>query len=330
MPTVSVVIPTYNRAFVIGDAIRSVLEQTFQDFEIIVVDDGSTDNTAEVVKSFNDDRIRYIRLDKNRGAAAARNVGTRESKGEYIAFLDSDDLWLPTKLEKQLEVFKKSNPGVGVVYCDIFVLLRHRVYVVKRRDKGHIYSELLGGAISTPSLLIRREILKDVGGWDESFPAVQDRELELRISKKYGFEYVDSIEVVVRAFSKGVSYLNNPNRILGLNLFMKKYLKDLLANKQAMGKTYIEMAHSYCRIGKCNIGIKYMLKAVSLGYVKPTVGIMLLVAMFGSDIYNIIWSIYQTIHRLFFKVWGRKRIPKNIMEFLMRYERNKRLLGLSK
>jgi len=90
-PTVSVIIPTYNRAHTIGRAIKSVLNQTYQDFEIIVVDDGSTDNTEEVVKSFRDKRIRYIQHKKNKGAAAARNTGIKSAKGKYIAFQDSDD-----------------------------------------------------------------------------------------------------------------------------------------------------------------------------------------------------------------------------------------------
>ena len=112
-PKVSVIIPTYNRAHLVGRAIRSVLNQTYQDFEIIVVDDGSTDNTEEVVKSFNDPRIRYIRHEKNRGGSAACNTGIRAARGEYIAFQDSDDEWLPEKLEKQMQVFENTPTGVG-------------------------------------------------------------------------------------------------------------------------------------------------------------------------------------------------------------------------
>jgi len=115
-PIVSVIIPTYIRAHVLAKAIQSLLNQTYQDFEIIVVDDGSIDNTEEVVKSFNDPRIRYIRHKENCGGSAARNTGIRAAYGECIAFQDSDDEWLPEKLEKQMQVFENAPAEVGVVY----------------------------------------------------------------------------------------------------------------------------------------------------------------------------------------------------------------------
>lgn len=106
MPKVSVIIAAYNRAHLIGRALRTVLEQTYNDFEVIIVDDASTDNTENVIKSFDDARIKYIRHDKNKGAAAAWNTGIRASKGEYIAFQDSDDEWAEDKLEKQMNAFR--------------------------------------------------------------------------------------------------------------------------------------------------------------------------------------------------------------------------------
>src|SRR5436190_11436655 len=116
-PTVSVVIPVFNRAVAVRRAIDSVLAQTFQDFEIIVVDDGSTDDTAESVSSFQDPRITLIRHDRKRGGSAARNTGIRSSSGAYVAFLDSDDEWLPAKLERQLEVFGRSDDELALVYA---------------------------------------------------------------------------------------------------------------------------------------------------------------------------------------------------------------------
>ena len=112
-PIVSVIIPTYNRAHLIDKAIKSVLNQTYQDFEIIVVDDGSTDNTNEVLKNFTDSRIHYIFHTSNLGVSAARNTGIKTSQGEYIALLDSDDDWLPEKLDKQVDVLQNESSEVG-------------------------------------------------------------------------------------------------------------------------------------------------------------------------------------------------------------------------
>ena len=115
-PQVTVIIPAYNRAYVISRSIASVLAQTYPYFEIIVVDDGSVDNTEAVVKSFKDSRIKYIRHEVNKGISAVRNTGINEAAGEYIAFLDSDDEWLPTKLEKQMHILKNKSLRVSVAY----------------------------------------------------------------------------------------------------------------------------------------------------------------------------------------------------------------------
>lgn len=129
-PTVSVIIPTYNRAHTIKRAILSVLNQTYQGFEIIVVDDCSTDNTREVIEKFGDKRIRYIRKKANKGAAAAGNTGIKAVRGEYIVFLDSDDKWLPNKLDEQIKVLKVTSPKVGVVYTETQRLMRGQEFFI--------------------------------------------------------------------------------------------------------------------------------------------------------------------------------------------------------
>src|SRR5438034_8399752 len=117
MSRVSVIIPTYNRARYLSDAIRSVVNQTFQDFEIIVIDDCSQDQTRIATDSFKDQRIKYLTHDSNRGEAAARNTGIQKSTGSYIAFLDDDDQWAPEKLQLQIQIFEQSATKVGLVYC---------------------------------------------------------------------------------------------------------------------------------------------------------------------------------------------------------------------
>jgi len=122
-PIVSIILPTRNRCHLIRGAVESVLNQTFSDIEVIIVDDGSTDKTAQVVTNLNDRRIRYERLNESRGAPVARNIGISLAKGEYIAFQDSDDEWLPQKLEKQMQAFEVSKPEVGVIYTGFYRIM---------------------------------------------------------------------------------------------------------------------------------------------------------------------------------------------------------------
>ena len=117
MPRVSVIIPTYRRPDFLGKAIESVLNQTFQDFEVIIVDDASNDNTGEVVRGFVDKRIHYVCHEVNRGGAAARNTGILKARGRYIAFLDDDDEWFPEILQLQISLLDQSPPEVGGIYA---------------------------------------------------------------------------------------------------------------------------------------------------------------------------------------------------------------------
>lgn len=119
---VSVIIPTYNRANLILQAVKSVLNQTYKNFEIIIVDDGSSDNTEDVINVIHDNRIRYIKHAINKGASAARNTGIREAKGKYIAFQDSDDHWLPDKLEKQVKRIENTPDHVGAVFGGYWII----------------------------------------------------------------------------------------------------------------------------------------------------------------------------------------------------------------
>ena len=167
-PTVSVIIPTYNRAHLVGRAIQSVLEQTYKDFELIVIDDGSNDNTEYIIKEFQkkDKRIKYIAYKKNKGGSAARNAGIKSSKGEYIAFLDSDDEWLSEKLEKQIRLFSSMPAKVGVIYCGRYDFdddtgierLRSCLF------EGDVRIELFRGwCPSTTLLMIRRQCFDAIG-----------------------------------------------------------------------------------------------------------------------------------------------------------------------
>lgn len=161
VPTVSIIIPTYNRAHLIERAIESVLHQTYQDFELIIIDDGSTDNTDDIINKFQkkDDRIIYLKHDRNKGGSAARNTGIKASRGEYIAFLDSDDEWLPEKLEKQMDFFESNN--YGFIYCNMIIedKIDNTKKNLKINIKDDIFIDLLkiGSGICTSALLVKKK-----------------------------------------------------------------------------------------------------------------------------------------------------------------------------
>jgi lipopolysaccharide biosynthesis glycosyltransferase len=209
---VSVIIPTYNRADMITESVKSVLNQTYADFELLVVDDGSTDDTKQVVESIRDERIRYIAMPENGGAGAARNEGIRQAKYDYIAFQDSDDYWLPEKLEKQMKLLAQ-HPEAGLVYCAYECRLSNgAVQIVPSREilmnekSGHIYEYMLErNTIGAPTVLMRRECLEKTGIFNEKLSALEDWELFLRISKEYEIAYLDEALVKVHPQNDGVS-----------------------------------------------------------------------------------------------------------------------------
>ncbi len=198
-PLISVIIPTFNRGHCLEESIRSVRDQNFPDFELIVVDDGSVDNTIEVVNQFPD--IRFIRLDKNRGVSFARNCGLKQAQGDWIAFLDSDDLWKKGKLQAQVQ-WVNQHPDCYAVYTDeIWVRNGVRVNQMKKHQKysGEIFQYCLPLCIVSPSsVLLRTKMLNEVGGFDESMLVCEDYDLWLRIAKQYPFHFIDEKLIVKR------------------------------------------------------------------------------------------------------------------------------------
>jgi glycosyltransferase involved in cell wall biosynthesis len=182
-PTVSVIIPCYNTAKYLGQAIESVLSQTFGDFEIIVVDDGSTDNTAEITQSFADSRIHYIQHPRNKGLAAARNTGIQHSRGKYICFLDADDYFLPHKLKKQI-IFLENYQDYGLVSGGYLRVDKEGNLLKKCEPRvGPIFLEqaLAVNPFIVHSTLIRREWIERVGFFDEDLRAGEDWDLHCRL-----------------------------------------------------------------------------------------------------------------------------------------------------
>lgn len=185
-PLVSVIIPTYNREAVLRKAIESVQAQSFRDWELIVVDDGSTDNSRTMVEGFNDSRIQYI-YQANQGVSVARNLGVGQSSGYWLAFLDSDDRWLPKKLEKQLELLEKEKTAWAHT-DEIWIRNKVRVNPHKKHAKpeGRIYLKCLPLCVVSPSsVMIQRAVFDEVGAFDPLLPAAEDYDLWLRLAARY-------------------------------------------------------------------------------------------------------------------------------------------------
>jgi glycosyltransferase involved in cell wall biosynthesis len=187
MVTVSVIIPTFNRAKKVTRAISSVLYQTFSDYEVIVVDDGSTDETPEALSRFGR-RVNYLPHLTNRGVSAARNTGIRASRGPFIAFLDSDDYWLPGKLAAQISFFGDHPRAFLCQTEEIWIRKGRRVNPQKKHLKpaGDIFEPSLKRCLVSPSaVMLKRTLLEKVGLFDEALPACEDYDLWLRIACRY-------------------------------------------------------------------------------------------------------------------------------------------------
>lgn len=186
---VSVIIPTYNREKLISETVQSVLDQTFSDFELIIIDDGSTDGTEDVVNSFLDDRIKYI-YQTNSGRSHARNHALNMARGRYITFLDSDDLYLPDKLQLQVD-FLDTHPEFGMVYASAYCMdeageLLSDSY--KATVSGQIYKDIafyVPVTITLPTVMARREVFDKVGGFDEKMDRFEDTDMWRRIAKEF-------------------------------------------------------------------------------------------------------------------------------------------------
>ncbi|MGB8658701.1 MAG: glycosyltransferase [Candidatus Zixiibacteriota bacterium] len=257
MPEVSVVIPTYNSAHFLGEALQSVFDQTFKDYELIVVDDGSTDETKQIVAEYGD-KIKYI-FQENSGPASAKNNGIRNSVGKYIAFLDADDLWLPTKLEKQVKTFQQS-PELAMIFTEHSVFNDRGIYLAligkrKRLIKGDIARNIfLHNGVATPTVIVRKEIFNKIGLFEEDLCMAEDDNMWVRIAVNFKVELIDEPLVKIRfhperttaAKKKLFGYVQSNIRLLTSRYVgVKERIEDVIPRKLSqvqfdLGYVYFE------------------------------------------------------------------------------------------
>jgi glycosyltransferase involved in cell wall biosynthesis len=248
MPKISVVIPAYNAAKTIKSTLESVLSQTYPDFELIVINDGSQDATLDIVSQFEDQRIKVFSYE-NSGPQKSRNRGLSQAAGEYISFIDADDLWTPDKLEQQLQTFEADLQASVVYSWSDEIDERDTVTRSGQRStlEGVVFEALLKhnflGSGSNP--LIRKQALSDVGGFDPSILAGQDWDMWLTLAAHYAFAVVPQVQVFYRKSSGSTSWSSNLSRQeQGLKQVMAKHLSnrdDLLPYRQ----TYLAFCYRY-------------------------------------------------------------------------------------
>jgi glycosyltransferase involved in cell wall biosynthesis len=287
-PTVSVVIPAYNRAATIRPAIESVLRQSWTDFELLVVDDGSTDGTLEAAAAVKDCRLRLLANPRNLGAAAARNTGIRAARGRWIAFQDSDDEWLPLKLEKQMGRLLAPGADHIAAYCGMVVLsplerhgaragrlrLKYLPPAAETRVEGDLLPMLAWrNLVSTQTLVARRELIERAGGFDESFTAIEDHEFILRLAQLGPIALVDE-PLVLQRFSPNSLTRDMPRQVAMQEKLVEKHRALLQNFPRALARQHYVVAGRHRQLGNLPEARRALARAWAIRPLDPRIWAM--------------------------------------------------------
>ncbi len=307
-PKVSVIVPIYNSERFVAQAIESVLAQTYKNFEIVVVNDGSTDRSYEKIKPYLP-LIKYI-PQENKGVSSARNTGIKNSEGELIAFLDSDDIWLPEKLELQVK-YLNDNPHVGLVHSNISYIDENGESYPPNPDfvtdvSGMCFKELFeGNCIATSTVLVRQACLDKVGLFAEGIPYAEDYELWMKLSIYYPIRHINEYLIKYRVHDANASNYNFINAIFELRA-IKSILKEFSQTKKIVGKRVVKkrLFNLYSKIAEFQANEGNKLK--SIRYSLFTMGISP-IKFFSEHLWNLLspsqkkvlsWYKYKIKHSL--------------------------------
>lgn len=268
-PLVSVIIPTHNRANLIGRAINSVLVQTYRNFEIIIIDDASNDNTEEIVKEFlKNNNIIYLRHNCTKGGGAARNTGIRASNGELIALLDDDDEWLNDKLEKQVQAIMTLSHDWGGIYCGYYKIIDKEIKKVEVFKKGNLKKDLLKEQLdigSSSTLIFIKKIILEIGLFDENFERNQDFDLLVRFFRKY--KLFSLKEPLVNIYSRNYNIPDGELMARVKHKYISKYNSDIYEYGKDIGNEiiaiqWIEVAFIFAKEKKLARNLHYIRKSI--------------------------------------------------------------------
>jgi len=263
-PRVSIIMPTYNRLHLIGNAIRSILNQTYKDFELIVVDDCPEKRAEEVVKKFKDKRIIYVKHEQQKGGAAARNTGIRIARGDFIGFIDDDDEWLPKKLEIQMKKFKNTSNDVGFCFSAVRNILEDREKNSKVPEGIADYYELALRRFKgflTITLIIKKFVFDKVGLFDETLPSHQEPDLIIRIARRYKGLGINKPLARLNLTAHDQIGRNLKKRIKGREIILKKYYNEFRKRPVILAKHYFQLGLWYRDGGQYKQARKILKKA---------------------------------------------------------------------
>ncbi len=288
-PKVSVIIPTFNRAGSILPALESVRCQTFENLEIIIVDDASEDATASLLESLDDPRIRTIRHDQNRGAAAARNTGTRSALGPFIAFQDSDDLWEPDKLALQLAELERKKDA-RVCYGTLVRTWDGKTTVTPKQSivskEGDLSEEILfHNVVGTPTMLLEKQAIIAVDGFDETLPCLEDWEINIRLAQQFRYAFVKQrcvkAEVQKNSISRNLDAVS-----IALDRIHGRHLELFRQNCRANAKFLARRGHYRAINGDLSAGRSFFLSSLQeFPFYVPAVALFVL-SWLGIEAYQ--------------------------------------------
>lgn len=293
-PAVSIILPTYNRAHCIRRSVDSVLNQTFTDFELIVIDDGSKDDTKQILESYKDPRLVHIHNTDNRGQTKRLNDGLRIARADLIAFQDSDDEWLPTKLEKQVTAMRGLPPEVGIVYTDKW---RHEPGREKYHwrspsnmpEDGIIFDRALDDRvynIGPQSVLIRKRCFDELGPFDERLTNFNDWEIFVRISRKYLFFHIQEPLVNYFVSPDALTRIGEYKGIEAIEVLFDKYLPDLKRSPIVLARRAYWIGSYHMREGNVRKGRSFLWTAAKARPFNPRYVAAWLLSLLGRPVYR--------------------------------------------
>ena len=310
---VSIIIAVFNEEKYISRCLESLAKQSYKDFEIIVIDDGSTDNTKKIVDSFCDDKIKYVYRENSGGASQPKNTGIKTAKGEYIAILDDDDEWLPEKLEKQI-AFLKKHPEIDVIGCDYFIkkelssfslnkgtefLQEYKIPEYKDLFKRMLVTDDMGpGSI----MVYRKEVFEKVGLFDDNLKSGQDKEMRIRLAEKgCRFGFVREPLVVYNTGHNNISSkgLDIKTREKDWEYIFNKYRKYYQADKNLFSNKLRYDGTRYMLLGLIDKARKSFLFSIKKNPFNIKNYLYLILSLFGASFYAKLAKIKLWLKQLF-------------------------------